>query len=382
MLVTKVKLILSTLVVTGALQGGSLTERHGIDQVEREDLPGLTFVTVGNFVPEHVLAPTRSVFVLLRSEDFAETNLSKLFAYLSKRFATPAFLSVFVTADPVLLKKAVADYQQAPYNLQSRLPSYLSPAALHPRAQASDNRCASPGAYSAHYFRDSANDREWFDYTPDPSSPKFVRITIKSMAIPYTGRPSHDLPLAAWEDDVDKIVSLAAAGTNINVPDEDGDAPLSLAALASHQEAVTLLLENGADPDVRGQYGQTPMMLAAMNGDEGIIRELISAGADVNARSGEGDHREAALVKAAARGKGGAVRLLLSSGADIDARNSEGSTALMSAAEAGSPSTARVLCEAGAEVNARNNRGETALQLAKGVQATEVKKVLRLFGAK
>jgi ankyrin repeat protein len=57
------------------------------------------------------------------------------------------------------------------------------------------------------------------------------------------------LRLACYVDDVDRIQSLASAGTNVNARDADGFGALHAGAAAGSTRAVRLLLQLGADPN-------------------------------------------------------------------------------------------------------------------------------------
>jgi ankyrin repeat protein/predicted RNA-binding Zn-ribbon protein involved in translation (DUF1610 family) len=67
----------------------------------------------------------------------------------------------------------------------------------------------------------------------------------------------YDLPLAIHAaaknkvEEPDAIRLLLAAGSEIDVPDQNGMTPLHWAALRGHEETVGILLEAGADPNIR-----------------------------------------------------------------------------------------------------------------------------------
>mmetsp|Transcript_95565 Transcript_95565/g.213809 ORF Transcript_95565/g.213809 Transcript_95565/m.213809 type:complete len:837 (-) Transcript_95565:35-2545(-) len=83
----------------------------------------------------------------------------------------------------------------------------------------------------------------------------------------------------------------AAAG--VNGLDNDGQAPLALAALQRHQDLVSLLLEQRAELDAVDSQGNTALMLAAAGkGGRRIVETLLKAGASRSLENEEGETAE------------------------------------------------------------------------------------------
>lgn len=126
-------------------------------------------------------------------------------------------------------------------------------------------------------------------------------------SVPYA--ESHSNPdivrlLLGKEINVDEVDSqlkkLVSAGSDVNVQDEHGIAPLHIAASAGHSNTVELLVVQGACLDMKDNAGRTPLHYAAgaaLETKQGhkwkpgtssenieIVELLIEKGADVNVK--------------------------------------------------------------------------------------------------
>jgi ankyrin repeat protein len=143
---------------------------------------------------------------------------------------------------------------------------------------------------------------------------------------------------AVQRNDAAAVQRLIAQGVNVSETDENGDAPLVMAAYEGHTEILRLLLEAGAD-------------ITAV--DPGM--------------------KATALHAAAYAGRTDAARLLIDHGIDIDKQGPRnGYTALHDAIWQNNIETARVLVEAGANLNLESHRGETPLQFARSSRRKEI----------
>ena len=167
------------------------------------------------------------------------------------------------------------------------------------------------------------------------------------------------------------------------LPQDDGESPLSRAASAGSAEAVKVLLKAGADPNARVSGGWSPLHRAASSGSGETVKVLLESGADPNTRDKLGD---SPLHSAAYTHRGAVVRVLLEAGADPNARNKAGWSPLHRAAStdkafAGKGEVVRVLLEAGADPNAGNKAGWSPLHWAASAGSVEAVKVLLKAGA-
>lgn len=156
--------------------------------------------------------------------------------------------------------------------------------------------------------------------------------------------PLHD---AAQNGDLDQVVRLLDEGASIGEPDEAGEPPLMIAALAGHEAVVALLLDRGADVAIRNRGGLTALHAAAYGGHEAVVRLLLERGAALEDR--ENLYKMTPLHAAAEEGHTGIVALFIESGADIEAKERNGYTPLTQAGWRQFWDAAGLLMKAGAE---------------------------------
>jgi ankyrin len=186
---------------------------------------------------------------------------------------------------------------------------------------------------------------------------------------------------AVYNDNIDLVRRLLAAGAEPNAVNAYGALPMTEAATIGNAEVIEALLRAGADVESKGADGQTALMILARSSNVDGARVLLAAGADVNAR--ERWRGQTALMWAAAQGQPEMTRLLIEHGAEVDARavvndwprqvTAEprrmyrpfgGLTPLLFAAREGCIDCARALVEAGADIDLSDPKGVTPLFLA------------------
>ncbi|KDQ14708.1 hypothetical protein BOTBODRAFT_82790, partial [Botryobasidium botryosum FD-172 SS1] len=165
------------------------------------------------------------------------------------------------------------------------------------------------------------------------------------------------------------IGALLDAGADLDVEDNHGDTPLSLANINGRASSVRFLLQRGANPSLCGRFGSaTPQHIVdfLMDPDESHAVEVLSKSrTDVDAKYNDGN---TLLHHAAWLGSPPAVIALLIAGADPNSRGHQDFRPLHFAAELIShpcgPSAISALIRVGADVNAQNALGYTPLLVA------------------
>ena len=155
---------------------------------------------------------------------------------------------------------------------------------------------------------------------------------------------------AVHRDDLGAVELLIGAGADVNLTNDYGVTPLSLACTNGSAEVVARLLDAGADPEVRTE-GETALMTAVRTGSADVVELLVAHGADLGAT--ELASGQTLLMTAAAEMHPSLVRLLLARAGDVHARSVVGFTPLLFAVRAGDLESVRLLIGAGASANER-----------------------------
>ncbi|KAJ5740278.1 ankyrin repeats (3 copies) domain-containing protein [Penicillium malachiteum] len=174
-------------------------------------------------------------------------------------------------------------------------------------------------------------------------------------------RPIHS---ACLSSDAAMLQILLEAGTEHNsLTKFDHENALHKAARNKNLDVMRLLLEKGLDMEVRNNEGAAPLVIAADCGNEAAVQLLLSAGAFPNPPF---EHRNgiSAMRVALMNGHSEVVRLLLEAGADCKGRAERGQTFLHHAARNGYTKIVEYLITAGSEIMARDDRGISALHIA------------------
>lgn len=176
---------------------------------------------------------------------------------------------------------------------------------------------------------------------------------------------------------------LVNAGAETNMPDENGDFPLTKVffgagslPLEKHRlEALAVLLQGGAEPNIHASgTGNTPLHLAVRRQDKWAVAMLLHKGADVNAKNSSG---ATPLQMTANQFRGDlshdhaqVLDLLLQANALIDeTAGALSRTALHLAVKSGTAHAVKLLIDYGANPLLADRNGNTAIMLAINVAA-------------
>ena len=107
-------------------------------------------------------------------------------------------------------------------------------------------------------------------------------IGVGPQSLPSNAKALHR---AAAAGDIEAVKQHLAAGTDVNVKDEDGWIPLHYATANDHKELAELLIAKGANVNAKSDEGGTPLHYAAIKGHKELAELLIANGADVNAKT-------------------------------------------------------------------------------------------------
>ena len=172
---------------------------------------------------------------------------------------------------------------------------------------------------------------------------------------------------AAYQDDVDAIRDLAAAGAELDLRDSSGRTPAHVAAFASNDAALRALAEAGADMNALENGVYDVLTIAAVADDPEMVSLAIELGNRPDLVTSIYDGT--ALIAAAHLGHHEVVRRLIAGGAPLDHVNNLNWTALIEAVVLGNGgpdhvATVKALVEAGADITIPDGHSATPLELA------------------
>jgi len=155
--------------------------------------------------------------------------------------------------------------------------------------------------------------------------------------------------------------------TLLNIGDDDGRTPLSVAVEGGSVSAVAALIGLHAELEIPSHAGLTPLHYGSAGGQSTIVAELLDAMAHVEAQGTyKGRSGMRPCIVAALENHTANIDLLFAYGADLHATNANGTSALHTAALEGHTDAVMALIRARVDLDAResNDLGRTALMLA------------------
>jgi ankyrin repeat protein len=149
-----------------------------------------------------------------------------------------------------------------------------------------------------------------------------VRTLLKSNDVDLDRIEDDGSPALLWavyNDNLDIVRLLVAAGADVSTSNREGMTPLAEAAMNGDAAMVEFLLEAGAPVDQGLAHGETPLMMAARTGNLDTVRTLLEAGAEIDRT--ENQRGTSALMWAAANRNAEVISLLLDNGANMALRS-------------------------------------------------------------
>ena len=152
-------------------------------------------------------------------------------------------------------------------------------------------------------------------------------ITAKSSRLSAREPGSDDTALhwAIHANQVDILHMLLAAKLDPNATNHHRRTPLHLSAVYGYSDATSALLNNGAKLEVTDQWGATPLSIAHTNQHFPVAIALIEAGACIDAHNMNVQKMFFAAVELQSTK---AAKILIEKGADVVTKNREGRWAM------------------------------------------------------
>jgi len=158
-----------------------------------------------------------------------------------------------------------------------------------------------------------------------------------------------------------RICKSLVGEIKIEVQDNNGMTPLSLAVKGGHVGVVQVLLEAKANVEAKDEHGRTPLIWAMMQENTEAVKELLKAKPNVEAKDKDG---WTPLMWAVEKQRLEAVRLLLNVKANTEVKYKDGRTLLIRAVMEENAEMVQLLLKAKANVEAKYMHGLTPLMWA------------------
>lgn len=188
-------------------------------------------------------------------------------------------------------------------------------------------------------------------------------------------KPTIALNLAVERGDINQIDRHIQWGSDIDLPNGQGETPLHIAATQGSYIIVKLLVSKGAKLDILDKQGNSALVRAVLNGNTQITEYLIKQGAQ---------HDQTQLLHSAVSAgvaDRDIISLLIELGAQINEQNSAGQTPLTAAIASNNRVLVKLLIQSGADVNLANSAGESPLAIALRQGDQNIIRLLQVNGA-
>ena len=104
--------------------------------------------------------------------------------------------------------------------------------------------------------------------------------------------------IAVQDNDFSFVKLLLKKGANVNEVDGVNETPLHIASHKGHSEIARFLVENGANVDIKNSVLETPLHIASQEGELNVICELLRFDACSTSKDASGfDPLEYALYR-------------------------------------------------------------------------------------
>ncbi len=185
--------------------------------------------------------------------------------------------------------------------------------------------------------------------------------------LPYAG---------AVVPDAETIRLVLADGLDINKTNKAGSTPLHAAAMWCLPEIIEQYIAAGAKLDIKDQQGNTPLSLASARlewakGNQYIEKAPYEKSVDMLVKAGAKDSGRTPLQDAVIAGDAEQVKKLIAAKADVNEPGPQKMTALHYASKEGHAAIVKLLLQAGAKHNAENEGRMKPLHLAANAESAQ-----------